>query len=55
MKIKAPIIIAIPKTKRVRGAEPPLGLNSFRINETISTPNNSAGISGRIYCPFAKL
>jgi hypothetical protein len=54
-KINAPIIMHIPNTNLVNGAEPPFTANSFLISEIINTPRINPGISGLIYWPLAKL
>ena len=53
--INAPIITKKPNTKRVKGAEPPRGLNSFFMNAIANAPAISPMTSGRIYCTTAAL
>ena len=53
--IRQPIMTNIPITKRVTGAEPPLGLNSFIASARIQDPSTRPTISGRIYCTAAAL
>ena len=47
--INAPIITKKPNTKRVKGAEPPRGLNSFFISAMANAPTIRPMTSGRIY------
>ena len=53
--ISAPTITAAPSAKRVAGALPPRGLNSFAATAAIIAPMTSPTISGRRYCTTAAL
>ena len=52
-KIRAPTITPKPRTKRVRGEEPPRGAKSFLMRAIRKAPHTRPMISGRTYCTMA--
>ena len=48
--MRLPIITNIPSTKRVTGALPPRGENSFLTSAIRKLPKTRPMISGRMYC-----
>src|SRR5699024_436912 len=52
---REPIIMIIPRTKRIIGEDPPVDRYSFVANEIANAPSTIPTISGLAYCTAAAL